>query len=299
MKRAFTLIELLVVIAIIAILAAILFPVFAQAKVAAKAASSLSNCKQLGLGAIMYSADYDDNAILGQTWDNTGIVQWSGMPGPMSPWTTTVQPYMKSSDLLMDPLLGQLNQIFATNKPASQQITPGYGYNATAMSPFLGTGGAGTSALGPNAKFTSTSMTAPEAPAETGMIASMMTFRVDVTANAGSWDSTTKWVTTGLLDAPACGPVGGFGNGPLCWDGMGNSFYWSGSFFGGNPGFPQGRYTGGVSNRATDNSVVVWVDGHAKKLSAGGLTAGTNWSRTISPYSVVINDLSKYIWDLK
>ena len=34
--RAFTLIELLVVIAIIAILAAILFPVFAQAKAAAK-----------------------------------------------------------------------------------------------------------------------------------------------------------------------------------------------------------------------------------------------------------------------
>ena len=35
-RRAFTLIELLVVIAIIAILAAILFPVFAQAKMAAK-----------------------------------------------------------------------------------------------------------------------------------------------------------------------------------------------------------------------------------------------------------------------
>ena len=35
-RRAFTLIELLVVIAIIAILAAILFPVFAQAKEAAK-----------------------------------------------------------------------------------------------------------------------------------------------------------------------------------------------------------------------------------------------------------------------
>jgi len=40
---AFTLIELLVVIAIIAILAAILFPVFAQAKEAAKKTSCLSN----------------------------------------------------------------------------------------------------------------------------------------------------------------------------------------------------------------------------------------------------------------
>ena len=42
--EAFTLIELLVVIAIIAILAAILFPVFAQAKTAAKAAASHTGC---------------------------------------------------------------------------------------------------------------------------------------------------------------------------------------------------------------------------------------------------------------
>ena len=60
MKNAFTLIELLVVIAIIAILAAILFPVFAQAKLAAKKITSVSNQKQQGLGLIMYAGDYDD-----------------------------------------------------------------------------------------------------------------------------------------------------------------------------------------------------------------------------------------------
>jgi len=60
MKKAFTLIELLVVIAIIAILAAILFPVFAQAKTSAKKTAALSNQKQLGLGLLMYTADYDD-----------------------------------------------------------------------------------------------------------------------------------------------------------------------------------------------------------------------------------------------
>ncbi len=58
--RAFTLIELLVVIAIIAILAAILFPVFAQAKAAAKATSALSNTKQIGTAQQIYLADYDD-----------------------------------------------------------------------------------------------------------------------------------------------------------------------------------------------------------------------------------------------
>jgi prepilin-type N-terminal cleavage/methylation domain-containing protein len=60
MKRAFTLIELLVVIAIIAILAAILFPVFAQAKAAAKTTATLSNLKQVGTSMHMYAGDYDD-----------------------------------------------------------------------------------------------------------------------------------------------------------------------------------------------------------------------------------------------
>jgi prepilin-type N-terminal cleavage/methylation domain-containing protein/prepilin-type processing-associated H-X9-DG protein len=56
----FTLIELLVVIAIIAILAAILFPVFAQAKAAAKKTAGLAQMKQIGTALMMYSNDYDD-----------------------------------------------------------------------------------------------------------------------------------------------------------------------------------------------------------------------------------------------
>src|SRR5579872_2787695 len=59
-RRGFTLIELLVVIAIIAILAAILFPVFARAREQARKASCISNMKQLGLAALMYTQDYDE-----------------------------------------------------------------------------------------------------------------------------------------------------------------------------------------------------------------------------------------------
>jgi len=104
-KRAFTLIELLVVIAIIAILAAILFPVFAQAKASAKATASLSNCKQIALGALIYSTDYDDYAILSQQYSQTQQNDESRLLAGnyINIWTTLVQPYMKNKDLYSDP----------------------------------------------------------------------------------------------------------------------------------------------------------------------------------------------------
>jgi prepilin-type N-terminal cleavage/methylation domain-containing protein/prepilin-type processing-associated H-X9-DG protein len=55
-----TLIELLVVIAIIAILAAILFPVFAQAREAARKTGCLSNMRQIGMAVRMYLQDHDE-----------------------------------------------------------------------------------------------------------------------------------------------------------------------------------------------------------------------------------------------
>jgi len=92
-KRAFTLIELLVVIAIIAILAAILFPVFAQAKAAAKVTVALSQMKQLGTAMFMYSSDNDDV---------------NSPPYPLNDnahsWRTSLDPYVKSGQVSVDPV---------------------------------------------------------------------------------------------------------------------------------------------------------------------------------------------------
>jgi type II secretory pathway pseudopilin PulG len=48
------------VIAIIALLAAILFPVFAQAKFAAKKIADISNAREIGIAVKLYLNDYDD-----------------------------------------------------------------------------------------------------------------------------------------------------------------------------------------------------------------------------------------------
>jgi prepilin-type N-terminal cleavage/methylation domain-containing protein len=85
-RQAFTLIELLVVIAIIAILAAILFPVFAQAKAAAKKTTALSNLKQIGTATYLYMNDYDG-------WVNR---KWYDIHVDMLPYT-------KSIDIFTDP----------------------------------------------------------------------------------------------------------------------------------------------------------------------------------------------------
>jgi prepilin-type N-terminal cleavage/methylation domain-containing protein len=96
-SRGFTLIELLVVIAIIAILAAILFPVFAQAKAAAKTTACLSNAKQLGTAVNIYAGDYDDGTPMYEYKDENGVYVL---------FARILYPYVKSAQIFYDPAGG-------------------------------------------------------------------------------------------------------------------------------------------------------------------------------------------------
>lgn len=124
--KAFTLIELLVVIAIIAILAAILFPVFSQAKEAAKKSACLSNLRQIGTAFFLYQGDYDDRLP-----DRRDLK--SALPGGFRPWTTwppsdpragwaalVLQPYTKNDDLWICPSAAG---VFATTLQVRQAVS--------------------------------------------------------------------------------------------------------------------------------------------------------------------------------
>jgi len=100
-SSGFTLIELLVVIAIIAILAAILFPVFAQAKAAAKTTATLSNLKQVGTSGQIYLADYDDVVHPWTFSDATATPAISG-----AGYYYYLQPYIKNRQLVWDAARG-------------------------------------------------------------------------------------------------------------------------------------------------------------------------------------------------
>ncbi|RYF38901.1 MAG: hypothetical protein EOO38_24115 [Cytophagaceae bacterium] len=100
-------------IAIIAILAAILFPVFAQAKEAAKKTASISNAKQTGVAMMVYMTDSDDLMPLAYPCQSEGLVR-SYLAGNIQPayvpddlfgpidyqmnthWINSTQPYRKN-----------------------------------------------------------------------------------------------------------------------------------------------------------------------------------------------------------
>jgi prepilin-type N-terminal cleavage/methylation domain-containing protein/prepilin-type processing-associated H-X9-DG protein len=119
LRKAFTLIELLVVIAIIAILAAILFPVFARARENARKASCQSNLKQIGLGFMQYSQDYDEKTV--------PMRNGFTLTSPGFSWSILIQPYVKSAQLLVCPSNNSNNLVSSSYQTAPVLLS--YTYN--------------------------------------------------------------------------------------------------------------------------------------------------------------------------
>lgn len=277
-RKAFTLIELLVVIAIIAILAAILFPVFAQAKLAAKATASLSNTKQIGLGVLMYTNDYDDQAPLLVAYNGTGLpFTYGGNYGEPTTWSWVTTPYIKSGQIFTDPLAGNDNGYAATGKSyyftsAStwDEFSPQFGYNSALLNTQSHSG-----ALNPS--YQSNSMTSLSRPSDFVMLTEAAS-----TADSGY----AFYVDGGVTNFSGIEP-------PYCFSGC--SDLWYGQWF----TYPTGYGYGGMATNVNEGSAtggvawrkgglvggltnVAFCDGHSKALTPGALTVGTTWTPTSS-----------------
>ncbi|MCW5937545.1 MAG: prepilin-type N-terminal cleavage/methylation domain-containing protein [Fimbriimonadaceae bacterium] len=137
-RSGFTLIELLVVIAIIAILAAILFPVFAQAKVAAKKINTTSKLKQINLAHQMYTIDFDD--MYCPRWRGGYGPPNGGDPENSMSWDKLIQTYTKNYDIMYSsedkrPTYktpkGQIRRSFAVARNVFRGIQPRNGFRGT------------------------------------------------------------------------------------------------------------------------------------------------------------------------
>lgn len=184
-RFAFTLIELLVVIAIIAILAAILFPVFARARENARRSSCQSNLKQIGLGVMQYTQDYDEKYPLRQYGGATN--------GHIMSWRRTTFPYTKSAQIYSCPSNSQnVNYNDDSNNltemgtwglnASSPRFMRSYGLNANS-----GKDGDGNGGTAPSEYSTSQSLAAVPSTATT-ILAS---------------DYSYSWAEIGLNQAPA------------------------------------------------------------------------------------------------
>lgn len=283
-RRAFTLIELLVVIAIIAILAAILFPVFAQAKAAAKKTASISNDKQITLAGIMYEADYDDMfpimATFGAAGVNNGAFVYFGGRGYL-PWTQLVQPYMKNVDLYVDPQAPAPPNNPAGFNPAIVKMGgPHYGYNTYLTQAVQFPYPAATPPI-----HSVRSATSVGRPADTAFFTQKYSNAEQISPYNtfyGNWWFTPgfTWFITLEADQPDCAAQVPTPNPLYCAAGWGDNGYYGGT--GGlkllNNVEAAGAWTGGGSLRGRQLLVVSFVDGHVASRAPGAMAEGTNYN---------------------
>ena len=318
-KRAFTLIELLVVIAIIAILAAILFPVFAQAKLAAKKTSSLSNIKQIGLAELMYQNDVDDNFVLStQDFADTdcGTVNPvncldTGRTTPTLCWVNLLEPYIKSYQIFVDPGTGDSQGYFGSGVNSNVwnwQKFAQFGYNYQFLSPMVVSGTGGDSAAGLHIFGLGRTSSQAAHAATTVMFSTAQ--------NYASGTSATYQFTT--PDDPWANPPGAFQYTLPAQDRVvivnGGCFantapLWTCGWVYNTPAGFGGPITANVRVLSPyQGGNFTFVDGHAKTYSAGAIAAGTDYgspqntssdgSTAYGPTGAVINNVANYIWTL-
>jgi prepilin-type N-terminal cleavage/methylation domain-containing protein len=291
-KRAFTLIELLVVIAIIAILAAILFPVFAQAKRAAKATASLSNTKQEALGILMYSNDYDDMWVVDMSFNIPNASYAFGAPfNGFYMWSNLIIPYIKTSQIFIDPIAGGSNGGTGTGISQWEAYNPEYGINWCLLD-----GGYinDPSTLG----YGTTSATAISRPGD------MVLLAADTLHTDPNWGG---FYGIGDNGGATIGTVLGNVEGPYCNYNLGCSdlsSYWGvdNGWAGQSPdtpgtfGYTEGGDTSGVALRDNGLAVTAFCDGHSKVMSPGALAVGTTWAPTSTKSQVQLINADTYRW---
>ncbi len=249
MRKAFTLIELLVVIAIIAILAAILFPVFAQARNAAKKTASISNLKQISLGATLYISDNDDTVFPRRytygapTPPDNGTKFWSNL---LETYTKNTDIFYCPNDRADDSYIQQTTNgaRFAKNNafaPYVRGLSPSYGMNFRYLNEQL-------PSTTPGRTYDSgLSQSVFGATAETVMFAesTMKDVSVPVGAPGGATTTITGAIGYHSIEPPKNWIVGAF---------------------------PNARTQGQLWGRFDSKTVIVgWLDGHVKATAINAL----------------------------